>query len=482
MIMPHSDALNSDPITDTSLNSENLIEQKNWVMDRAWISGLVGAVMIILCGLWYKSGDALINGVSVFGLKLTDNQTDSILLALAVVTLSMLSVEIIRLRKFYGHLEVSKHPALTRGDYRSFICDCVVNYLGHLGLLFFAMQFFYLANEYGYRVQAKYYEPWFRLLDIAFYCYLWAGLPYALVTRGFKYSKTADKRDYGIFFYRLVSQPVRRYVLRLDTQKASLYNDYDKKNARSLLVKLFFTPLMTVFFCDQFPHLVNNLGYLGGGFIENIFSDSYALSSFNNDLFNISLALIFSIDVGLAWCGYVVSTRWVGNQTVSAEPTVLGWIVCIVCYPPLQTNIGFYFTHPGERDIISLFSNQYLVTFLMICTIMSFFVYMLATLFFGTRFSNLTNRGIIRTGPFSIVRHPAYAAKNFAWWCVMFPAILYNATHAGWHLAVTQILGLVLITWIYYMRAITEERHLSLDPYYRAYCQKVKYRFIPRLL
>jgi protein-S-isoprenylcysteine O-methyltransferase Ste14 len=34
-------------------------------------------------------------------------------------------------------------------------------------------------------------------------------------------------------------------------------------------------------------------------------------------------------------------------------------------------------------------------------------------------------------------------------------------------------------SFIYFLRAITEERHLSNDPEYVAYAQKVRYRFIP---
>ena len=37
--------------------------------------------------------------------------------------------------------------------------------------------------------------------------------------------------------------------------------------------------------------------------------------------------------------------------------------------------------------------------------------------------------------------------------------------------------GLVLLTSIYYARAITEERHLRFDPNYVEYCSRVKYRF-----
>jgi protein-S-isoprenylcysteine O-methyltransferase Ste14 len=32
---------------------------------------------------------------------------------------------------------------------------------------------------------------------------------------------------------------------------------------------------------------------------------------------------------------------------------------------------------------------------------------------------------------------------------------------------------------VYFMRAMTEERHLLQDPDYHAYCKKVPYRFVP---
>jgi protein-S-isoprenylcysteine O-methyltransferase Ste14 len=32
---------------------------------------------------------------------------------------------------------------------------------------------------------------------------------------------------------------------------------------------------------------------------------------------------------------------------------------------------------------------------------------------------------------------------------------------------------------LYFLRAITEERHLGNDPDYREYCKKVRYRFVP---
>ena len=88
---------------------------------------------------------------------------------------------------------------------------------------------------------------------------------------------------------------------------------------------------------------------------------------------------------------------------------------------------------------------------------------------FGLRFSNLTHRGIITRGPYAWVRHPAYIAKNIAWWTMSIQGFS----------GPLQFLFLALWNVVYYVRAVTEERHLGQDPDYRAYCRHVKYKFIP---
>ncbi|MFH0876389.1 MAG: methyltransferase [archaeon] len=95
-------------------------------------------------------------------------------------------------------------------------------------------------------------------------------------------------------------------------------------------------------------------------------------------------------------------------------------------------------------------------------------VYLWATLSLGTKSSNLTNRGIVDKGAYKYIRHPAYISKNAAWWLMAIP--IMNAQ---------LFFGLLLLSIIYFMRAITEERHLIADDDYKKYCKKTKYRFIP---
>lgn len=472
----HTAGVTATATPDSTLDST---KAGDWVTDRAWISGVVGAVSLVAIAAWYNLSGALGNGIAFAGYRFTDNRLDTTLAAIFIVTGIMLFAECIRLyiRDPKNFFQIS--PLLKQKKYVTFFVDSLVNYLKYLFLLWLTVLFFHWAGEYGFQRQAPYYRGWFRFLEIVFDTYLWFGLIYVLLTRAIKHDPESDKKDLAALLTKIVL--FASSVIPGLEKNRTPFEDVHKKIARGLFVKLFFTPLMTVFFINQFPHLVNNIGYVFGAIPDMIASGQYTHQKFNNDLFNISIALIFSIDVGLAWCGYVISSRWVDNLTFSAEPTVLGWVVCVCCYPPFQMFLGLYFPAPGEREVLR-FDSQWIITFFTTMMVLSYLVYMSATLWFGVRFSNLTNRGIIRQGPFAIIRHPAYASKNFAWWCVMFPAIIYNATHTGIHVAITQTLGLCFMTWFYYLRAITEERHLSADPFYVEYCKQVKYRFIPGVI
>lgn len=449
-----------------------------WLTDKVWISGLAGAIAVLLCAAWYNVTHALTEGVQVFGFSLTHDKTSSLLLALVIISAVMLLCELTRLLINQKKDFFAISPHIKNKNYGAFLGNALATYAAYVFLLWLIVLFFRWGGEYGFQRKAPFYQAWFLLLDTVFNTYLWIGLPYTLITQALKFDPLADKNDPPALVFFLIKKAVSKLVRKENEE--ILFTSQHKKIILALLVKLFFAPLMTVFFVDQFPHLVSNVGYVFDTIPNLIANGHYNHQRFNGDFFNISITVIFSIDVALAWCGYMISSRWVNNQTQSAEPTLLGWMVCIVCYPPFQMFLGLYFSAPGEREVLR-FSNQTLITIFTGMMLLSYLVYMSATLFFGVRFSNLTNRGIIRKGPYAIVRHPAYASKNFAWWCVMFPAIIYNATTTGVHVAILQTLGLVLMTWVYYMRAITEEKHLSVDPDYQAYCQQVRYRFIPKL-
>jgi len=190
---------------------------------------------------------------------------------------------------------------------------------------------------------------------------------------------------------------------------------------------------------------------------------------------------VFTVDLLIVTVGYVFTLRIFDSHIRSTEPSMTGWVVAIMCYPPFWG--GIYnsvlpyddkFTwgpwlRDGDRDPVTLFgidmgTNIETVLWgsaILLCG----YIYSWASLAFGLRFSNLTHRGILTNGPYRLTKHPAYVFKNISWWLIAIPFV----ANSGPETAVRQCLMLLVVNFIYYMRARTEERHLSHDPDYVNY-------------
>lgn len=450
----------------------------------SYLSGLTGSAVLIALGVAAAQTGALQSGWRLFSLQLTPGGNPAIFAALITCALAMFAVELCVRRKVEGGL-IALSPKLREGRIASFIGECLGVYALEALLLWAAYQFFSHANAYSPQIKGFLYLPWLQLLYGLLMGYLALGLPYVLLTRGLAASPEEDAKSPFMLALRCLHWGLGRlgggrllpWATGLSPEALGI-GRHDKIIATGLMVKLFFVPLMTIFFVDQFTHFVSNWDYLARH-LAQVYSNG--LQRFAHDFYNISFTFLLTLDVGLAWAGYTLSSRWIKNTYVSVEPTFLGWFVALVCYPPFSDLLGTYFTVPSEKAFLMLPSHT-LVLLFAVMSIASYVVYVSATAVFGLRFSNLTHRGIIDYGPYRFVRHPAYAAKNFAWWCVMMPAVIYQAHNQQKALILLELLGLATMTFLYYWRALTEERHLSQDPVYRDYCQRVRYRFIPGVL
>ena len=158
----------------------------------------------------------------------------------------------------------------------------------------------------------------------------------------------------------------------------------------------------------------------------------------------------------------------------------------MLCYTPFS-HITTNFINWNDNPYVAFLNNNNSITTWVIRGLILFFViiYVWASVALGTKGSNLTNRGIVTKFPYNVVRHPAYACKN-TFWFISGLTILANSI-IGHNLSMLDtiriifiaIISLTAIAFIYYYRALTEERHLIQDPDYQEYTQKVKYRFIP---
>ncbi len=177
--------------------------------------------------------------------------------------------------------------------------------------------------------------------------------------------------------------------------------------------------------------------------------------------------LTFSVDVLFAAMGYLMTLRLFGAHIRSTEPTLLGWSVAIVCYQPawsyFSSHYLIYEDAYGWGAWLSG-SNGLLLTWAVMISLLNL-IYVWSTITFGIRFSNLTHRGILTNGPYRFTKHPAYIAKNLSWWLIAVPFLPVH----GWTEALKQCVMLLGLNLIYYLRAWTEERHLSWDKTYVSY-------------
>lgn len=219
-------------------------------------------------------------------------------------------------------------------------------------------------------------------------------------------------------------------------------------------VKLFFIPLMYSWLVQaieallDFPWLLNPTVLIAGLF-----------------------AFGLSIDLLLASGGYFFASRILGNAVRSTDATWLGWLVCVICYPPF---LEFFQRIKQQRDDLIwsdwLLPEQPLYWLWALLITASWMIYWLSTVSFGLRFSNLSWRGLVDCGPYRYLKHPAYLSKNIYWWLHTVPFIGFADSID----LLRNLFGLSFVSLIYYLRAKTEERHLMAFPEYAAYAARIE--------
>jgi protein-S-isoprenylcysteine O-methyltransferase Ste14 len=232
-----------------------------------------------------------------------------------------------------------------------------------------------------------------------------------------------------------------------DARRADLAN-----HARGWLVKAFFLPLMAVYIHDSAARVLDFS--LDGATWDNL------------RLYDFLYDAVFLVDLTFTVVGYSLSLRLADSHLRSAEPTMLGWAVALFCYQPffsLFERQYVAYRGPGFGRVFA--DSPTLRAAWAVAIVALIVVYSLTTVTFGWRFSNLTHRGILTNGPYRYTKHPAYLSKNLSWWMTSMPFALAGTPSE----ALRHSLMLLCINVIYYLRARTEERHLSRDPQYVAY-------------
>jgi protein-S-isoprenylcysteine O-methyltransferase Ste14 len=247
-----------------------------------------------------------------------------------------------------------------------------------------------------------------------------------------------------------------------------------KQAGLALLLKFYFAPLMINWCLDHANNMGGSLVQVWDSLMEGVTGRAL----FDSTLFWACFQTIFFVDTFLFTLGYIVETPALKNRIKSVEPTFLGWAICLACYPPFNNVTSQHL--PWQSVDFPAFESDWAHFTANITLLVSFVVYSWASVALGFKASNLTNRGIVSRGPYRFIRHPAYATKNFAWWSGILPAVCALIVSEKYEEAAYVMLFQLGWTTIYFLRAITEERHLLMgNNGYAEYMARVRKRFIP---
>lgn len=181
-----------------------------------------------------------------------------------------------------------------------------------------------------------------------------------------------------------------------------------------------------------------------------------------------------SMDLVVGTIGYAFACRALGTAVRSVDDSVFGWLVCLICYAPLYQYVQVLTQQTDSyRWSDWLNPSQALYWAWAFLVVFSWISYWLSHTAFGLRFSNLSYRGLVDIGPYRLFRHPAYLSKCLYWWLATVP--FYGVLGIGD--LMRNIGGLSLLSCIYYLRAKTEERHLSRFDEYVNYSRSIDERW-----
>ncbi|MBT4160193.1 MAG: hypothetical protein HOE54_02725, partial [Gammaproteobacteria bacterium] len=273
----------------------------------------------------------------------------------------------------------------------------LVNYISAMAIIGLVYVYYQFNSYYLGFFSSTHVWPWFEISDQALFNYVVIAFAVLLPP----YYATFDDRHEtkSALFWRAVSHIGRRSP-----------DEKEKVAVLATIVKAFFLPLMTAWFFANGAEFLRHT--------ERFWQDRTFFVHGYWMLFNL---LIF-IDVAFFTLAYSIEHPRLRNEIKSVEPTLFGWAVAIICYPPFNgvTNqmLGWYSSDYPEIHNIWLRS----LSGALILVLMSIYVW--ATIALNIKASNLTNRGIVTGGPYAYIRHPAYVCKNLSWWIGAIPILI----------------------------------------------------------
>src|SRR5262245_18613540 len=168
----------------------------------------------------------------------------------------------------------------------------------------------------------------------------------------------------------------------------------EKQALLTLGLKAFFIPLMVNWMIGNTAEVLNHVAELRNTLAQ---PNASVLAVFNGGLYMMLFKLLLMIDVLCFTFGYMIELPALGNRIRSVDPTASGWLVCLLCYPPFNQSFGLFF--PWQSTDFPQFAQPGVHVVMNCALLAAMGIYAWASIALGWRASNLTNRGIVASGP-----------------------------------------------------------------------------------
>ena len=324
-------------------------------------------------------------------------------------------------------------------------------------------------------------NPWLSYFSVLFVYYILYVIFAYPIFKKFRPQSILDSRNVVIIDY------FKRQFAKGRNIEQKLFemnlNENEKQAFIILFIKTFFGVYSLSLLCNKFlPQMSYNFDFLGEMFSQSIqYMQTNGILNgilqYLDDTADMWLSFMFTITAFVFAFSYLTEADFLKNRIKYADTTPLGILSCAMCFYPF-TLISERLFPVNMQELVPI-DGLYLRLTVYILAILVNFVSMFAILRLGTKAGNLTNRGIVTGFPYNIIRHPDYAMQICYIILTFVPLYASDTLNILGDIILT--IGMLLWIGVYILRAITEERNLIKDDEYKAYCQKVKYRFIPKV-
>jgi protein-S-isoprenylcysteine O-methyltransferase Ste14 len=309
--------------------------------------------------------------------------------------------------------------------------------VGILGVALPLASLYWIFPEYA----GEFYSPFFKALSEYWWIIAAAGLPLLWL----ECSKHPDPKSESEY---------KAGLAILELNRSRLSKEECLELGLTWLMRIFFLPVVFVYFCVGVGSFWSSLS--SGGLTGN-FEGTYGL--------------LLMTESAFACVGYLFCTRLLGTHVRSVDKTAAGWVSALSCYPPFWSTLTILYLGQSGSNWVKLVEGNLAIQVAYSSLILIFMVvFTWSNISFGTRFSNLTHRGVVFAGPYRFFRHPAYLTQMIAIFLITVPfwgeSLLASLKGTALFFA---------LCLIYYARAKTEERNLlSKGREYRVYKRFVR--------